>query len=80
MNIFEYNFNNNMEAVKMQLFSIIVPVYNVEEYLEDCLNSIINQTYKNLEIILIDDGRTDNSGKICDIKAKFDNRNIVVHK
>ena len=80
MNIFEYNFNNNMEAVKMQLFSIIVPVYNVEEYLEDCLNSIINQTYKNLEIILIDDGSTDNSGKICDIYAKFDNRIIVVHK
>ena len=45
------------------LISIIVPVYNVENYLRKCLNSIINQTYKNLEIILIDDGSTDESGK-----------------
>lgn len=50
----------------MQIISIIVPIYNVEKYLPQCLDSIINQTYKNLEIILIDDGSTDNSGKICD--------------
>lgn len=61
------------------LVSIIVPVYNVEKYIRRCLNSIINQTYKNLEIILIDDGSTDDSGKICDEYAKEDNRIIVKH-
>ena len=64
----------------MELISIIVPVYNVEQYLDDCLVSILNQTYKNLEIILIDDGSTDNSGKICDEYAKKDSRIIVFHK
>ena len=63
-----------------KLISIIIPVYNVEKYLEDCLNSVVNQTYKNLEIILIDDGSTDNSGKICDLYAKKDNRIVVIHK
>lgn len=62
------------------LISIIIPVYNVEKYLERCLNSVINQTYKNLEIILIDDGSTDGSGKICDEFTKKDNRIIVIHK
>ena len=56
------------------LISIIIPVYNVELDLEKCLESIINQTYKNIEIILIDDGSTDNSGKICDIYAEKDCR------
>lgn len=64
----------------MELISIIVPVYNVEEYLPKCLDSIINQTYKNLEIILVDDGSTDNSGKICDEYAFKDNRIKVIHK
>ena len=59
--------------------SIIVPVYNVEKYLKRCVESIINQTYKNLEIILIDDGSTDNSGKICDEYALMDNRVKVLH-
>jgi len=47
-----------------ELVSIVVPVYNVEKYLDRCLNSIVNQTYSNLEIILVDDGSTDTSGKI----------------
>lgn len=65
---------------KEKLVSVIVPVYNVEEYLAECINSIINQTYKNLEIILIDDGSTDGSGKICDAYKKMDDRIIVIHK
>ena len=63
-----------------ELISIIVPVYNVEQYLEKCVNSIVNQTYKNLEIILVDDGATDSSGKLCDELAKIDNRIKVYHK
>jgi len=63
-----------------ELISIIVPVYNVERYLEKCVNSIINQTYKNLEIILVDDGATDSSGNMCDELAKSDNRIKVYHK
>lgn len=62
------------------LISVIVPVYNVEEYIEKCLDSIINQTYKNLQIIIVDDGSPDNSGKICDEYAKKDNRITVLHK
>ena len=60
--------------------SVVVPVYNVEQYLEKCVNSIINQTYKNLEIILVDDGATDKSGKLCDELAKLDNRIMAYHK
>ena len=62
------------------LISIIVPVYNVEEYLPKCLYSIVNQTYKNLEIILVDDGSSDNSGIICDEYAKKDRRIKSIHK
>ena len=62
------------------LISIIIPVYNVEQYLSRCVDSVINQTYKNLEIILVDDGSTDNSGKICDEYALKDNRIKVIHK
>ena len=62
------------------LISVIVPVYNVEKYLCECVDSIINQTYKNLEIILVDDGSPDNCGKICDDYAKKDNRIKVIHK
>ena len=60
--------------------SVIVPVYNIKEYLERCVLSICNQTYKNLEIILVDDGSTDGSGDICDRLAKEDNRIRVFHK
>jgi len=63
-----------------ELISIIVPVYNVEKYLQKCVDSIINQTYKTLEIILVDDGSKDNSGKICDELEKMDNRIKVIHK
>lgn len=63
-----------------ELISIIVPIYNVEKYLNRCIDSIINQTYKNLEIILVDDGSTDNSGKICDKYAEKDKRIKVIHK
>lgn len=64
----------------MRLISVIVPVYNVEKYVEICIKSIINQSYRNLEIILIDDGSTDNSGKICDKLSKKDDRVIVKHQ
>lgn len=63
-----------------KLISVIVPVYNVEKYIKRCLDSIINQTYKNLEVILIDDGSTDESGKICDEYEKKDNRIKVIHQ
>ena len=62
------------------LISIIVTVYNVCNYLEECLDSIINQTYKLWECILVDDGSTDNSGEICDEYCKKDNRFHVIHK
>ncbi|MDA3053089.1 glycosyltransferase family 2 protein [Campylobacter sp. JMF_01 NE2] len=60
--------------------SVIIPVYNVEIYLKECLNSVINQSYKNLEIILVDDGSKDKSGEICDEFAKNDSRVKVFHK
>lgn len=60
--------------------SIIVPVYKVEKYLERCVDSIINQTLKNIEIILVDDGSPDHSGDICDEYAKQDNRIKVIHQ
>lgn len=62
------------------LITIVVPVYNVERYLYKCVNSIINQTYKNMEIILVDDGSTDKSSLICDELAKQDSRIVVLHK
>lgn len=64
----------------MDKISVIIPVYKVEKYLNRCINSVVNQTYKNLEIILVDDGSHDNCPKICDDWAKKDDRIIVVHK
>lgn len=62
------------------LVSIIVPVYNTQDYLNNCINSILNQTYKNIEIILIDDGSTDRSAEICDQYAMIDDRVRVIHQ
>ena len=62
------------------LISVIVPVYNIEKYLERCVNSIREQTYTNLEILLVDDGSTDRSGEICDALSKEDGRIRVFHK
>lgn len=66
--------------MKEELISVIVPIYNVEQYLEKCIESIISQTYKNLQIILIDDGSNDKSGKICNKYAEKDKRIVVIHK
>lgn len=62
------------------LISVIIPVYKVEEYLDECVESVINQTYRNLEIILVDDGSPDNCGNMCDQYALQDSRIKVIHK
>ncbi len=62
------------------LISVIVPIYKVEEYLDNCVKSILNQTYKNLEIILVDDGSPDKCGAMCDNYAEIDDRIKVIHK
>ena len=62
------------------LISVIVPVYKVEPYLDKCISSIVNQTYKNLEIILVDDGSPDNCPAMCDAWAEKDSRIRVIHK
>ena len=63
-----------------ELVTVIVPVYNVKKYLKRCVESILCQRYINLEIILVDDGSTDGSGKICDEYKRMDNRIEVIHK
>ena len=64
----------------MTKLSIVIPIYNVEKYLSQCIDSILSQTYQNLEIILVDDGSNDNSGKIADKYAQKDSRIAVIHK
>ena len=64
----------------MPKISVIVPVYNVEKYLRKCIESILNQTFREFELILVDDGSTDSSGKICDEYALKDSRIKVIHK
>lgn len=66
--------------MEKEKISVIIPVYDVEPYLEKCINSVLNQTYQNLEIILVDDGSPDLCGNICDTYAKKDNRIKVIHK
>lgn len=72
----EENNNKNMNPK----VSIIVPVYNVEAFLDECVRSVLAQTYENIEIVLIDDGAKDNSGKMCDDYALKDDRIVVIHK
>ncbi len=66
--------------MRNELISIIVPVYNVERYLNECLENLINQTYKNIEILLINDGSTDNSREICEHYLQHDNRIKIIDK
>ena len=69
-----------MDKFNPPQISTIVPVYNVETYINKCIDSVLSQTYKDWELILVDDGSTDNSGKICDEYALKDNRIKVIHK
>lgn len=64
----------------MPKFSIIIPVYNTEKYLQQCVESVLNQTYADFEIILVNDGSTDNSAKICNDFSKIDKRVKVINK
>ncbi|MBP3853284.1 MAG: glycosyltransferase, partial [Erysipelotrichaceae bacterium] len=72
--------NHQEQLNQNERISVIVPVYNVEDYLQDCIDSITAQTYQNLEILLIDDGSTDRSGQMCDEIAKTDDRIQVIHQ
>ncbi len=62
------------------LISIIIPVYNIERYLRTCIDSILQQSFRNFELILVDDGSTDSSGAICDFYSQADSRVVSFHK
>ena len=64
----------------MPTFSVVVPVYNVENYLSQCLNTLVNQSFKDFELILVNDGSTDTSGSLCEEWGKKDHRIKVIHK
>ena len=66
--------------MKNEKISVIIPAYNIEKEISRCLDSVLNQIYKNIEIIVVDDGSTDSSGKMCDDWASWDDRIIVIHK
>lgn len=72
--------DTSVKVAEKQLISVVVPVYNVCDYLVDCLNSLLTQTYGNIEIVLVDDGSTDGSGAVCDEVALVDKRIKVVHQ
>ena len=69
-----------IDRVDIPKISVIVPVHNTESFLRNCLDSIVEQSYSNLEILLVDDGSTDRSGSICDIYAAMDSRIRVFHQ
>ena len=75
-----YEVENNFWGVEYAELSIIVPVYNVEKYLRECVDSILNQTFTDFELILVDDGSPDNCPQICDAYAEQDNRVRVIHQ
>ena len=64
----------------MKRFSIVIPVYNAERYLSECISSVLNQIFSNIELILVDDGSKDRSSEICDSFAVKDERVQVIHK
>ena len=66
--------------MKKNFFSVVIPVYNVDKYLEECVNSILSQSYGDFEVILVDDGSKDKSPEICDRFSEVDNRVIAIHK
>ena len=73
-------YKGRIRSMMGEKISVIVPVYNVENYLEKCVESILKQTYTNLEILLVNDGSTDTSGELCDQLAQRDQRIRVIHK
>ena len=65
---------------KQPAITVFMPVYNAEKYLKEAIDSILNQTFQNFELLIIDDGSTDESGKICDQYSEIDSRIHVIHK
>lgn len=70
----------NNQEINIPLVSVIVPIYKAEKYLNKCIDSLLAQTFTDFEILLIDDGSPDESGKICDLYAEMDQRVRVFHK